>query len=419
MPLSDKSRPSYDKENHDKTSGGRIHQPSEKWWQLVGDQHEAAQCCDTKAQKECTHKHLHQLASIGSENKGMQDGDDNEQGMVDEDNDENLSSDMPFSSHSVPTRVSSGTKQPLTFHHKKIPKTPHILATAMEALQALMASDCEVDDEFYCSPSASFEVESTKQKKSKDKCMEANMCKPDAAKNTTECVGPKRQCEIGPKDKEPISVKAQKLIEHEGNCAIGSLLGKGTSTYWHEPGVNPRLIKTHKWSGIFLVCGELKTKLHPFVEVVFGFHSSQSKSAIKKNWTLVEALKEGTNFAFKGIMFPEHFKPFPYPTLTIVLTAIECCIDEWVTGKQGDISFTTQEYRSVYKAYLKCLEEFDSATKDVCVLPAICARIYEAGHVHSGASAITAESQCKVSAHIITTAIQEHQEGSTTDEESN
>ncbi|KAI6022607.1 hypothetical protein EDC04DRAFT_2606917, partial [Pisolithus marmoratus] len=164
MPLSDKSRTLYDKENHDETSGGHICQPSEKWWQLVGDQHEAAQHCDAKARKEHTCECLHQLASIGSENEDTQDGDNDEQGMVDEDNDENLSGDMPFSSCSVPTRVSSGTKQPLTFHHKKIPKTPCISATAMEALQALMASDREVDDEFYSSPSTSFEVESTKQK---------------------------------------------------------------------------------------------------------------------------------------------------------------------------------------------------------------------------------------------------------------
>ncbi|KIK10949.1 hypothetical protein PISMIDRAFT_123599, partial [Pisolithus microcarpus 441] len=133
------------------------------------------------------------------------------------------------------------------------------------------------------------------------------------------------------------------------------------------------------------VHGELKTKLHPLIEVMFGFHSSQSKSAIKKNRSLAEVLKEGTNFAFKhmapmeedrcgflkvpliqkiintmwfankhdeGTMFPEHFKPFPYPTLALVLTAIECCIDEWVTGKWGDIPFTTQEYHSVYDAYL-------------------------------------------------------------------
>ncbi|KAI5981563.1 hypothetical protein EDD15DRAFT_2379389 [Pisolithus albus] len=180
-------------------------------------------------------------------------------------------------------------------------------------------------------------------------------------------------------------------------------------------------------------------------------HSSQSKSAIKKNRSLAEALKEGTNFAFKhmapmeedrrgflkapliqkiintmwfankhdeGVMFPEHFKPFPYPTLALVLTAIECCIDEWATGKWGDIPFTTQEYHPVYEAYLKCLQDFDYATKDVGALRAICTRIYEAGRVHSGAGALTTESQCKVSARVVAVAIQEHHDSSTTEDES-
>ncbi|KAI6110411.1 hypothetical protein EDD16DRAFT_1486531, partial [Pisolithus croceorrhizus] len=88
----------------------------------------------------------------------------------------------------------------------------------------------------------------------------------------------------------------------------------------------------------------------------------------------------------KDIMFPEHFKPFPYPTLALVLTAIKCCIDEWATGKQGDISFTTQEYHLVYEAYLKCLQDFDNATKDVGVLQVICARIYKASQYTSSTS---------------------------------
>ncbi|KAI6156699.1 hypothetical protein BKA82DRAFT_3931682, partial [Pisolithus tinctorius] len=145
------------------------------------------------------------------------------------------------------------------------------------------------------------------------------------------------------------------------------------------------------------VRGELKTKLCPLVEAMFGFHSSQSKSAIQKNQALAESLKEGTNFAFKakenrrgflkvpliqniinmmwfankhdeGVKFPEHFKPFPYPALALILTAIECCIDEWATGQRGDISFTTQEYCSVFESYLKCLQDFDDATKEVGIL---------------------------------------------------
>ncbi|KAI6004756.1 hypothetical protein EDD15DRAFT_2155494, partial [Pisolithus albus] len=99
------------------------------------------------------------------------------------------------------------------------------------------------------------------------------------------------------------------------------------------------------------VRGQLKTKLRPLVEAIFGFHSSQSKSAIKKNRSLAEGLKDGSNFAFKvlhhymgflkapliqkiintmwfankhddGIKFHKHFMPFPYPALALVLTAV-------------------------------------------------------------------------------------------------
>ncbi|KAI6022000.1 hypothetical protein EDC04DRAFT_2575350 [Pisolithus marmoratus] len=261
--------------------------------------------------------------------------------------------------------------------------------------------------------------------------------------------GPKRQHEIGPDDRDVISVKAQKITEHEGRpCAkdyddMTQEFVTATVAEYHahlcaqspmpDHSQETTLLaaswaKAHQFTGVNLaqtlalsklitshgsqVHGKLKTKLRPLIEVIFGFHSSQSKSAIKKNQSLAEALKEGTNFAFKvsslvslhvhcflkvpliqkiintmwfankhdeGIMFPKHFKPFPYPTLMLVLTAIECCIDEWVTGKQGDISFTTQEYRLVYEAYLKCLQDFDGATKEFSVLLTICARIYEAG----------------------------------------
>ena len=52
------------------------------------------------------------------------------------------------------------------------------------------------------------------------------------------------------------------------------------------------------------VYGELKAKLCPLVEVMFNFHSSQTKLVIKKNRTLAEELKEGANFVFKVCSFP-------------------------------------------------------------------------------------------------------------------
>ncbi|KIK16981.1 hypothetical protein PISMIDRAFT_112329 [Pisolithus microcarpus 441] len=56
-----------------------------------------------------------------------------------------------------------------------------------------------------------------------------------------------------------------------------------------------------------------------------------------------------------GVVFHKHFRPFPYPTLVLILSAIECCIDEWMMGMWMDIPFTIQEYHGAYELHLKCL----------------------------------------------------------------
>ena len=115
---------------------------------------------------------------------------------------------------------------------------------------------------------------------------------------------------------------------------------------------------------------------------MFSFHSSQTKSAIKKNRVLAEELKEGANFAFKvcwspvecaghcywcvggqhraliqderhgflkapiiqkvintmwfsnkndeGIKNHSWFKLFPLPTLALVLAAVSVVLHHWV-----------------------------------------------------------------------------------------
>ncbi|KIK11687.1 hypothetical protein PISMIDRAFT_39383, partial [Pisolithus microcarpus 441] len=258
----------------------------------------------------------------------------------------------------------------------------------------------------------------------------------------------------------------QKLVEHEGwprtrdydevtqefmTIAIGEYRARlcaeapmpdhimetsilNASWAWACKATQVNLTRTPQLAKIITSCGsqvrgQLKTKLRPLVEAIFGFHSSQTKSAIKKNRSLAESLKEGTNFAFKvlcnrswpplvlilviqhmaadedgrcgflkapliqkivntmwfankhddGVVFHNHYHLFPYPTLALVLMAIECCIDEWMTGTRTDIPFTIQEYRGAYELHLKCLQVFEDATKTYNVLPAICTKLYEVG----------------------------------------
>ncbi|KIM58475.1 hypothetical protein SCLCIDRAFT_42837, partial [Scleroderma citrinum Foug A] len=236
---------------------------------------------------------------------------------------------------------------------------------------------------------------------------------------------------------ETTIVKVQKLTEHEGrphardydditqefvNAAIGdywarlcaenpmpdhaqemALLNASWAKVVQTTGVNlvwtPQLTKLITNCGL-QVHGKLNGKLCPLMEVMFNFHSSQTKSVIKKNRALVEELKEGANFAFKvcwspveyerrgflkapiiqkvintmwftnkndkGIKQHSWFKPFPLSALALVLTAasIECCVDEWTTGMCTDIPFTVHDYRGRYESHLKCLQDFDKATKE-------------------------------------------------------
>ncbi|KAI6005404.1 hypothetical protein EDC04DRAFT_2514361, partial [Pisolithus marmoratus] len=78
-----------------------------------------------------------------------------------------------------------------------------------------------------------------------------------------------------------------------------------------------------------------------------------------------------------GVMFPDHFKPFPHLALALVLTGI-CSLPFWYGGStQMDVAFTIQEYCGVFESHLNCLCEFEEATKEFEVLPGICKKMYE------------------------------------------
>ena len=58
---------------------------------------------------------------------------------------------------------------------------------------------------------------------------------------------------------------------------------------------------------------------------------------------------------------------------------MECGIDEWGTGVKIDIPFTAANYRPVFDAHLKCLHEFQEATKKHRLLDKICTKLYNVG----------------------------------------
>ncbi|KAJ6489148.1 hypothetical protein DFH09DRAFT_378989 [Mycena vulgaris] len=195
--------------------------------------------------------------------------------------------------------------------------------------------------------------------------------------------------------------------------------------------------------------GELKTKVRGLVELVFGFESGQNKKNIRKNRQLAEDLKEGMGYSYRefpsvatkrkgmykakiiqkstnvmwfnnrrdeGATHPELFGPvFPKPAFALVLSAIECSIDEWATGVKSDVPFTAADYRGVYLEHLKCLEEFEKHTAPRGILDNILTRMHNIGRFHSGAQPIAPVKTASLSKAVLDAALKEYDEDDNTE----
>ncbi|KAG1890065.1 hypothetical protein F4604DRAFT_1914615 [Suillus subluteus] len=146
------------------------------------------------------------------------------------------------------------------------------------------------------------------------------------------------------------------------------------------------------------VCGELKTKMQALTASFFGFRTSRSTVAIKQNRDLAESLKDGSCFAFKsainnmwfanrsdeGVIHGRYFNPLPVELLALILTAIECCIDEWLTGVKEDIKFSSAAYAPVYQVHLTSLRRFNERTSAYKLLEKICDNVLDVARLHAG-----------------------------------
>ncbi|KAJ7672357.1 hypothetical protein DFH06DRAFT_964581, partial [Mycena polygramma] len=197
--------------------------------------------------------------------------------------------------------------------------------------------------------------------------------------------------------------------------------------------------------------GELKTKIKPLVDVMYGFKSGQNKKTITFNRKLAEDLKEGSTFAFKvcNCHFDVEKKTglFKHPilqsavnamwfansrdegprrpdlfmrgrSLALVLAGVENHIDERLTGVRTDIPFTANDYRSVYEGHVKTLEEFAAHTEKYNLLDKILKRMHNVARFHSGVQRLNAPSTSTFSKQVLDAALKEYEEGSTTDDAS-
>ncbi|KAJ6467137.1 hypothetical protein C8R47DRAFT_814645 [Mycena vitilis] len=189
--------------------------------------------------------------------------------------------------------------------------------------------------------------------------------------------------------------------------------------------------------------GELKTKIKPLVDIMYGFKSGQNKKTITSNRKLAEDLKDNSRFAFKNAEMqtglykhpiiqstvnamwfanrrdegPRHPELFVRArSVALVLAGVENHIDERLTGVRTDIPFTANDYRSVYEAHVKSLEEIAAHTEKYQVLDRILKRLHSVARFHSGVQPLNTPSTSTFSKQVLDAALKEYEEGSTTDD---
>jgi len=169
------------------------------------------------------------------------------------------------------------------------------------------------------------------------------------------------------------------------------------------------------------VRGELKTKMRSLISSFYGFRTSNSMEMIRQNRDLAESLKDGSVFVFKdwssktgiyktellqeginlmwftnrndeGIIYHKYFNPMPVKVLALVLTAIECCIDEWLKSLKEDIKFTSVTYGAVYNSHFGLLQRFDERTAPYKLLEKICTSLHDTARFHAGVESLVLSS---------------------------
>ncbi|KAG1730813.1 uncharacterized protein EDB91DRAFT_1085285 [Suillus paluster] len=185
--------------------------------------------------------------------------------------------------------------------------------------------------------------------------------------------------------------------------------------------------------------GEVKSKVQPYIADEYGFETSTKQFVIDRSIMLTRELKKNFAFVYKtcsadgnkglygskiiqkavntmwfcdkkdeGVLYPEFYKPFPEVGLTLLLTAIESCIDEWSTGAQSNKMFTVDEYQGVLDEHLNNLTDFDEHTKAQGLLPKLLSHLHDSGCVHSKADPLGHDTGCTMARSTFDAAIKEY-----------
>ncbi|KAG6818720.1 hypothetical protein H0H93_002504 [Arthromyces matolae] len=187
--------------------------------------------------------------------------------------------------------------------------------------------------------------------------------------------------------------------------------------------------------------GEVKSKTASMIETMYGFSSAQGRRNIAANRDLAELLKLEKGFLYKeltsdarkgiyrhpiiqtavnkvwftntrdeGVVFTDMFNPMPIPAIALILTAIECNIDEWTTGLKTDKAFYADDYRATYLKHIESLETFGKATAKHDMLKTMQKRLHNFGRQHAGATPVALTNDPAIPMSAFIAALKEYEE---------
>ncbi|RDX43466.1 hypothetical protein OH76DRAFT_1298965, partial [Lentinus brumalis] len=168
------------------------------------------------------------------------------------------------------------------------------------------------------------------------------------------------------------------------------------------------LIARNSWG----LRGEIKGYARHFVPGEYGFKQVLSTDAdgVQRNVELARQLLEQNTFKYKpqdpatrsglfegdiiqtiinkvfyknpsddGVKHDNVYRPFPVRGIALVLTAIQCAIQEWSTGLHQNVKFDELIYEKEYKIHHRDLVAYEKQSEELKIVSAICVKLAQYG----------------------------------------
>ncbi|KAG6850199.1 hypothetical protein C0991_010683, partial [Blastosporella zonata] len=85
-----------------------------------------------------------------------------------------------------------------------------------------------------------------------------------------------------------------------------------------------------------------------------------------------------------GVTQPEFSQDgIPLVTIGLIATVIECCLDEWQSGKHVDVPFAAAQYHNKFNVHMKTLLSFKAKTQDADIIPRLCNHMLKKARKHA------------------------------------